>query len=112
MCFHSDSDREVINSASSSLCDEALSDAEITSISASRLITLSSGACLINRLTDDAVGQRRLKLAEQTRQEGRVTGKKIEVFHYLIARAHMPSGPRQVWNNTNSTCSTVWQIPL
>ena len=46
---------------------------------------------MINRVTHDAVGERRIKLAEDIGQEGLVMGKKIGVFHYLIATAHKAS---------------------
>ena len=73
-------------------------------------IRLSSGNCLINheQVTDGAGD--RLKVAKEVGQKGLVIGKKIEVFHYLIARADIPFGVRQVWNHINCTCITVWQM--
>ena len=53
-------------------------------------IRLSSGNCLINHAqVTDGAGER-LKVAKEVGQKGLVIGKKIEVFHYLIARAHIP----------------------
>ena len=46
---------------------------------------------MINRVTHDAVGERKLKLEEEIGQEGFVMGKKIEMFHYLIDRVYKAS---------------------